>query len=266
MRKLLFSIVLICLPILSFSQHLVGDVNADDKTNVVDVSLLVENIKTNTLQYSNCVSKHYIDSLFNILSKKIDELKIVTGANYEDRTFENGHEYVDLGLSVKWATCNVGATTPGDMGGYYAWGETETKSEYSWTNYFDSNDSGTKFTKYPNGATQLAEEDDVAHVVWGGNWRMPTKEEFRELVDNCRWIWTSYNGINGFRVQSKENGNFIFIPADDTTGHYWSSTPYQSQNAFYLSFSYILTETTKKYGVYADKYNGYNIRPVCPKE
>ena len=141
-----------------------------------------------------------------------------------------GHEYVDLGLSVKWATCNVGASSPEDYGGYYAWGETEEKEEYN----------GRDYKTYMNRGINIAgTEYDVAHVKWGGNWRMPTYAEQDELLEKCKWKWTTVNGVKGYKVTSKKNGNSIFLPAagyrngtevDDrgSCGYYWSSSLYSS--------------------------------------
>lgn len=161
------------------------------------------------------------------------DLRAVSGSH-------NGHEYVDLGLSVKWATCNVGATTPEGYGNYFAWGETTTKENYSWSTYFDSDEEGKIFTKYYNygGKTVLDPEDDAAYVNWGGNWRMPTKAEWQELKDNCTWEWTTQNGIDGYKVTSNKAGytyKFIFLPAagyrydsnlssEGSEGDYWSSS------------------------------------------
>ena len=107
------------------------------------------------------------------------------------------HECIDLGLSVKWATCNVGAIKPEEYGDYYAWGETETKDVYDWSSYKWCNGSSDTLTKYNpfkvqgivDSITTLDPNDDVAHVKWGGSWRMPTASEFRELMDNCKWTW-----------------------------------------------------------------------------
>ena len=120
-------------------------------------------------------------------------------------------EYVDLGLSVKWATFNVGATSPEDYGDYFAWGETETKEEYTWENYKWCNGTVYKITKYnaTDGKTILEPEDDVAQVLWGGNWRMPTIEEQTELREQCIWTWTSINGIWCYLVTGPNEVNFF---------------------------------------------------------
>lgn len=130
---------------------------------------------------------------------------------------KHGHA-VDLGLSVNWACCNVGANAPEELGGYYAWGETEEKNDYSRENYKWY--KGGEFTKYCTDTDQglvdnkivLEPEDDVAHVKWGGNWRMPSHEEMNELIDKCSWKWTTYNGIEGYIVTGP-NSNSIFLPA-----------------------------------------------------
>ena len=143
-------------------------------------------------------------------------------------------EYVDLGLSVKWATFNVGASKPEDYGDYFAWGETEPKEEYSWANYEWGTTSN--LTKYntTDGKTILETEDDAAHVHWGGKWRMPTVEEQTELREQCIWTWTSINGIWGHLVTGP-NGKSIFLPAAgnitntdlsyaNVMGYQWSSS------------------------------------------
>ena len=121
------------------------------------------------------------------------------------------HEAVDLGLpsGTKWAACNVGATKPEEYGGYYAWGETEEKEFYDKSTYKFYQDD-----EYVNiGEDISGTEYDVAHVKWGGNWYMPTWEEFRELINNCKIEWTTFNGVNGEKFTSKINGNSIFLPA-----------------------------------------------------
>ena len=173
----------------------------------------------------------------------------------------NGHQWVDLGLSVKWATCNVGATSPSDYGNYYAWGETRTKSEYTEdncsTNGVDLGDiSGD--VRY-----------DAARANWGGTWRLPTQAEMQELIDKCMWTWTSQGGHNGYRVTGP-NGSSIFLPAASYRngsslyyagylGYYWSSTPDESdaRNAYDLDFS------SSGHGLYwVGRDYGRSVRPV----
>ncbi|MBO5847093.1 MAG: InlB B-repeat-containing protein, partial [Bacteroidales bacterium] len=130
--------------------------------------------------------------------------------------YENGHEWVDLGLpsGLKWATCNIGATTPEGYGDYFAWGETEPKSNYAWDNYKFGSSIET-FNKYnsTDKKTILEPEDDAAHVNWGGNWRMPLSQDFKELLNNCTSVWTKVGDVNGYKLTSKINGNSIFLPA-----------------------------------------------------
>ncbi len=185
--------------------------------------------------------------------------------NYDVTGSINGYEYVDLGLSVKWATCNVGATKPWEYGGYYAWGETKEKNIYYEPNYLYNginigNDiSGTKY--------------DVAHVKWGGEWRMPTKAEQNELISNCNWQWTTINDVNGYRVTGP-NGNSIFLPATglyiknycqklNSFGYYWSSEV--TTNIYYsdcIRFSDSDYDWDKYYSG-ALRYDGQTIRPIC---
>ncbi|MCF0199332.1 MAG: hypothetical protein HUK02_08425, partial [Bacteroidaceae bacterium] len=131
-------------------------------------------------------------------------------------------EAVDMGLSVKWATYNVGAAAPEECGGYYAWGETESKYNYT------DKTSRTRGVKMKNIS---GTEYDVAHVKWGGNWRMPTIEEVTELVVKCNWKRTEKNGVIGYLVTGR-TGNTIFLPAAGyrhntslhsrgTNGYYW---------------------------------------------
>lgn len=199
--------------------------------------------------------------------------------------YENGYEYVDLGLpsGLLWATCNVGATNPEDYGDYFAWGETETKITYDWSTYKYGNGSSDILTKYNHNSsygivdnkTVLDLEDDVAHVKWGGSWRMPTKTEQDEIRDenNCTWTWTTQNGVKGYQVMSKKNSNSIFLPAAGyytndffirnagTNGFYWSSTketnnPYSACSLPFNSFEVLWSN------IYL-RCSGQSVRPIC---
>ena len=193
---------------------------------------------------------------------------------------ENGHEYVDLGLSVKWATCNVGASKPEESGDYFAWGETTTKSTYSWSTYTYCKGSSTTLTKYNcssgygtlDNKTTLELSDDVAAINWGGAWRMPTDAEITELREQCTWTWITQNGITGYRVTSKKNSNSIFLPAasycyvygfyTSDSGNYWSSSlnTDNSYNAWSLYFNSDKVRRGDTYITY--RYYGYSVRPV----
>ena len=200
------------------------------------------------------------------------------------------HEYVDLGLSVKWATCNVGADKPEENGGLYAWGETEPKDIYaprSWmTNKWGISLFG--FTKYNrlselgpvDNKETLDPEDDVAHVLWGGNWRMPSEQEMHELQENCNWEWTTLNGVNGYRVTSKKKGytdRSIFLPAAGSfvnatykygfDGNYWSRSLMPSDvgpdyivkdGSCYIRFTGDYVRV-----VYDGRECSFSVRPVC---
>ena len=189
---------------------------------------------------------------------------------------------VDLGLSVKWASCNVGATQPWEYGGYYAWGETEEKSEYDWNTYKYCNGSSsmTKYCIHSSSGTvdnkrTLEPGDDVATVKWGGNWRMPTLSEQQELLNNCTWKWTTLNGVNGYRVTGP-NGNSIFLPAagsrygvkvgdQGSLGDYLSSSLGSNYSDFYSDFAYRLIFDSGRYNCYGYyRSYGYTVRPVCP--
>lgn len=194
--------------------------------------------------------------------------------NSKTRGILNGHEWVDLGLSVKWATCNVGANSPSDYGGYYAWGETRTKSRYDWDNCFDCLDNkGDRWGTYKiSGQTHITPSSghDTARENWGSTWRMPTDAENEELCKKCKWTWTTKNGHKGYNVTGS-NGNSIFLPTAGSRygasfgdvgseAYYWSST---------LSFLYASLCARNLY--FASRYyntgncsrrNGLCIRPV----
>lgn len=191
------------------------------------------------------------------------------------------HTYVDLGLpsGLLWATCNVGANSPEEYGDYFAWGETTTKSNYnlstykycngnnyySWTKYNGNSYYGTVDNK-----TTLELSDDAAHVIWGGNWRMPTYEEFQELIDNCTWAWTSQGNHIGCKGTSKTNGCSIFLPAAGSRertnldeagsqGNYWTSSLFSTTPWYH----YFNKSNWPKFGNNYYRTYGLSIRPVC---
>ena len=196
--------------------------------------------------------------------------------------FHNGHALVDLGLSVKWACCNVGATKPEEYGGYYAWGETEEKSNYDWDTYKYSYIEKARLcvSKYclnenygsVDNKTTLDASDDVASVKWGGSWRMPTYEEIQELNNICSWQWTTLNGVNGACVTGP-NGNSIFLPAagfrygynllsDGSRGCYWSASLVEDNycyKAYFLHDNLDFQTLSDKY----DRNGALSVRPVC---
>ena len=201
------------------------------------------------------------------------------------------YEYVDLGLpsGLKWAKCNVGAETETDYGYYFQWGDIEdkSKSDCSWRTYKHYNGSSDTLTKYNNSTsfgetldnkTTLGLEDDAARAHMGNDWRMPTRDEFRELFDytNNEWI-SNYNGtgVNGRKFTSKTNGNSIFIPASerykdfstyiqDISYGVWSSSLYTSRprEAWTLDFNSSHIEAEDEYTCPYDRYYGMVVRGV----
>lgn len=192
----------------------------------------------------------------------------------------NGHDAVDLGLTVKWATMNIGAATPEGYGEYFAWGETKSKDVYEWRTYMWCNGSYRSQTKYctdssygkVDNKTMLDSEDDAATANWGKQWRMPTRDEMDELQEKCTWTWTTRNGVNGYLVQSATNGNFIFLPAcgerygseihnGGTCGNYWLSSlgTSGSNDACTLFF-----KSDRNDWGYSSRYHGLSVRAVCP--
>ena len=185
------------------------------------------------------------------------------GDHPKDRGTHEGHEWVDLGLSVKWATCNVGANTPEEYGNYYAWGETSPKSEYLVSN--------CKTWERSMSDIRGNSSYDAARANWGGSWRLPTKAECDELLNNCEYQWTTQNGVAGMLFTSKRNGNSIFFPAagwrygtstNDAGlgGICWSSTSYESnpQRAYVLYFYSGCSAGTDWTG----RDGGLQVRPV----
>lgn len=189
----------------------------------------------------------------------------------------NGHEAVDLGLSVKWATCNVGASSPEEYGGYYAWGETVEKEDYSWNSYKWSNGSSTSMNKYCayssygkiDDKTVLELEDDVANAKWGDSWRMPTREEMSDLLTKCTWEWTTYNGVEG-RLVTGPNGNSIFLPytgyrkgkyREDDVCYYWTASLSLYENTCDTAFAFDFEDDYKGWEN-TSRFYGYPIRPV----
>ena len=174
----------------------------------------------------------------------------------------NGHEWVDLGLSVKWATCNIGASSPSDYGDYYAWGETWTKSEYR----EDNSVTHGKTMDDISGDVRY----DAARANWGGSWRLPTASEILELVNKCTWIWTRQGGHKGYRVTGP-NGKSIFLPAAGfrygvsfrnrkRTGCYMCSTPNDGDTIYVSYLSFHNSYFDLGWGLF--RSDGHSVRPV----
>lgn len=250
------------------------------KTVTVDVD-----VKENEVVEQKIVLEKVVSDTPNqtIKSKKSQDSTVNGQANNFTITASgiiDGHEYVDLGLpsGIKWATHNVGATKPEEYGGYYAWGETEESENYDWSAYKWCDVDKDAMTKYcikrKNGTvdkkTVLDLEDDVAHVKWGGHWRMPTEEELHELRNNCTWTWATYKGICGYKVTGS-NGNSIFFPAagrrvgttylnySGVFGYYWLSSISRDNNNNACN----LFLCNGRYDSAFDmRYYGHSVRPV----
>lgn len=197
---------------------------------------------------------------------------------------EDNHSYVDLGLpsGTLWATCNIGANSPEEYGDYFAWGETKGQGfvggtgNYRWTSNSEltkyCTDSSYGYNGFTDDKTELDLEDDAAYVNWGPSWRMPSVEQMVELIDDAytNYEWTSLNGVEGYKITSKANGNSIFLPATGNSscgvpvgsdGNYWSRTlysdnPTDAMNLFFQSHR----------GIYPDDNNSrtaiLSVRPV----
>ena len=210
-----------------------------------------------------------------------DVIKSAEGSNRgKEKSIDdgsNGHEYVDLGLSVKWSAMNIGAAKASDHGDYYAWGEIDSKNDYSWSTYKHgtSADDLSKYS-YKDDRLALQMRDDAAHMNWWGDWRMPTGAEWEELCDrrNCSWEWTSVDGTPGYRVTSKKVGyayNSIFLPAGGyfrgcsiegagSAGYYWSS----ARNKPFADRALCLYFVPNFIGIGNNGFRngGFSIRPV----
>lgn len=217
------------------------DVNEDGKTDIADVTCLIGIIAGSQ-----------------------------QGSSFVSCPDDNHPHIIDLGLpsGTKWACCNVGALKPENYGGYYAWGETEVKDDYSWETYLYCD--GTKETCHFLGDI-CGTEYDVAHVKMGGLWHMPNLVQMQELVENCTYEWITVNGVNGGKFTSKTNGNSIFIPADGSrvntrlydwgiSGHYWSGTPLLDVDDY--AGSILLTSGFLNWNNRFYRYRGLPVRPV----
>lgn len=192
-------------------EYVRGDVDLDGKVTVADVTSLIDYLLKGT---------------------------------WDDGPQVDNHEWVNLGLpsGTLWATCNVGADNPEDYGDYFAWGETEPKSIYTFSTYKWCNGSYNTLTKYCTNSdlgtvdnkTELDPEDDVAYVNWGPLWCMPSVDQINELLENCSREWTMLNDVSGWLITGP-NGNSMFLPSAgyrwddyvaDTGGicYYWTRT------------------------------------------
>lgn len=210
----------------------------------------------------------------------------------KDNTNKNDNktteEWVDLGLpsGLLWASCNLGANTPEGYGNYYAWAETATKEVYTWSTYHyctvDDRDSLQTLTKYNtseaygavDNLTLLQASDDATTQALGNGARIPTKEEWEELLNNTTSEWTTQNGVNGYKFTAS-NGKSIFLPAAGSFneselivageyGFYWSASLYTDDPSDAWSFSF--QSEGHRIGSFGYRTDGQSVRPVRPKE
>lgn len=236
---------------------------------------IMKTIKNKTMNKKN----NYMQKFFFLLMMgfSLCAVQACSGDDDESRVLDNGnflvsgHEAVDLGLSVKWATCNVGASSPEDYGGYYAWGETEVmkeKDSYKWYKKNDLWDEVIKYDENKDGKTVLDPSDDVATVNWGIKWRMPTKKEIDELINKCAWIGTTRNNVEGCVIFGP-SGRSIFLPAASERfdvyfqgehGYYYSAT--LSENDSFRAYTLFFFNDGDSYLHEESRTHGFSVRPV----
>ena len=258
---------------------IVGDITADGIVNVQDLNALVNAYLAN----AQATEMTDIDKDTRLSITDITSLISMINSGSSNNN-NNGHQFVDLGLpsGTLWATCNVGASTPEELGDFYAWGETETKADYSWSTYKWCNGdkcsvSNPTLTKYcdrggyglMDGKVSLELEDDVAHVKWGGDWHIPTQVEFQELMDNCTIEWIKIADKQHAYKFTSANGNSILMPASGE----WSNTNFYNDDFNYWSadlannksnniwvVNYLSNNSIEFSG--SGRYRGFAVRPV----
>lgn len=189
-------------------------------------------------------------------------------------------EYIDLGFpsGTLWATCNVGANSPEEFGDHFAWGETEPKEHFSWDNYkwVKPTSNGKRFSKYvpyidvsgfTDGKRWLLPEDDAATANWGSEWRTPTYDQMRELIDNTTSEMKTVNGRRGLVLTSKKNRKSIFFPGDNQQGIgiYWNINIITDGGVYDEARVMFFSNTTHVKHSYYQRYRGFSIRPVRAK-
>ena len=242
-----------------------------------------------TTYISNAGSVHnatvILDSEINTLQETINNLQTAIDNLQGSIGQSSTVEWVNLGLSVMWAKCNVGAKKETDYGSYFMWGDimNKTNSNCTWKTYKYCNGSHTTMTKYCTNSTYgqvdnkttLEPEDDTATQIMGGNWRMPTSVEIQELIDNTDHVWvTNYEGtgVSGMKFTSKKNGNSIFIPASGyrsgssfrdqgELGDVWSSSLYTTYPDYTYELFFNSSRTQASYN--ASRGDGLPVRGVC---
>lgn len=303
MRKILFTLVLLTTTVSAYSQLLnwnatqnkanaispKGDANSDGEVDISDVVFVVNEILSGDSYQELCDvnGDGYVD-----ISDVVELVNIILNGNQTSLCPDDNHPHmIDLGLpsGTKWACCNVDTSHPENQsptngGGYYAWGETEEKSDYTWDTYKYARNIDGYYRFINIGSNICGTRYDVAHVQWGGSWRMPSLEDFEELVNNCSWTGIRdklYDDIYGLLLTGP-NGNKIFLPAAgiaskltiydfDKCCWYWTGThvpwsetdyPYNGFciNQFYFSVDVVnIGDDFWDYSIM-----GCSIRPVAP--
>lgn len=225
-----------------------------------------------------------------LLSVLVCILGIVTSCTQNNKNLSevDTTQWVDLGLpsGLLWATCNLGANSPEEYGDYYAWGETKPKSTYDWSTYKYCNGSYGQITKYctnqrsgnngfTDNLTTLQAMDDISTQLLGTEARLPTKDEWEELIGGCTVEWITMNGVHGCRCTSNANGNSLFLPTagcryeydNDLTdifseGAYWSSLLSSSNSNWAWAFRFNSTGSEMQY---TPRYEGLSVRAVRPQ-
>ena len=201
------------------------------------------------------------------------------------RGMADNHEWVDLGLSVKWATCNIGAATEEEDGDHFAWGETLAKKKFTWKNYkfrLDGDDvRSVRFTRYNtvhgrgkiDNNQMLSPLDDAARINWSRQWRMPTIAEWQELWNNCTAELVKNGDRIGYRLTSKKNGNSIYLPlagikgpqeSERTIGSYWSCMLLQNESSGAQNTTF--NEKGVRWNLNSARMYGRSIRPVLDEK
>lgn len=286
-KLILILFLLLILVNSSMAQSLRGDINNDGQVDNADVTAIVDAYLNN--ESATPATDLDGDGELTIADvTKLIGLMNMSGGIYD----ANGHEFVDLGLpsGALWATCNVGASKPEGEGDFFAWGETETKDVYSWATYKWCegdicdilNQSLTKYCDrggygWPDGKMSLELEDDVAHVKWGGDWHIPSKDEFQELMDNCIFEYFEIDkdkSLEGYKITGT-NGNSIIMPAagfkknaSNKTNrfYYWSNDLYMDNEPTnndatnVACFRYLSDNAARLVGDF--RCYGYAVRPI----
>lgn len=227
--------------------------------------LLILGVLFTSIGWSQTMNIHYKNG--QTVEYNMDNIDYVEFTeNKQNNAQVSNEKAVDLGLSVKWASYNVGATSPEQYGDKFAWGETSPKKSIDLPKNYTFYDSSTD-SYMDIGMDIKGTQYDAAHVKWGGDWRMPTYNELKELKEKCSWDYTEYKGVYGFTVTGP-NGNSLFFPANSSGSTLWASTI--PKNAMGGKFSFanaiVYSSSVKLYSNHSrDRWVGGYIRPVLSK-